>query len=83
MSKAQFSDRSVKFAIQEFITKSDNIQSEVSFGQSVVKITQSSEASYQSFHSQDVNRVLPDDVDEWTTDELYDYLTDDVELPDV
>lgn len=79
MSKAQFSDKSVHYAIQDFITKSDNIQTEVSFGQSVVKITQSSETSYQSFH----NKQLPENVDDWTTDELYEFLSDEYGLSEL
>lgn len=79
MTTAQFSDKSVQQSIQEFITKSDNIQTELSFGQSVVKVIQSSEANYQSFHKTE----LPENVDDWTTDELYEFLSDEYGLTEL
>lgn len=78
MTTAQFSQESVAESIQEFITESTNVQSEVSFGQSVVKITQSTDASYASFHKP----PKPENVDEWTIDELYDELSEDYDIAD-
>lgn len=77
MTTAQFSDKSVQQSIQEFITKSDNIQTEVQFEKTIVKVIQSPETNYQKFHNESA-RVLPENVDEWTTDELYDFLVDEL-----
>lgn len=82
MTTAQFTPESIQQSIQDFITQSGNIQTEVQFEKTTVKVIQSPETNYQKFHTE-AARVLPDDVDEWTTDELYDYLTEDTELPDL